>query len=447
MLRTVLSLAVLSIATAGFAGDCVNGACGLTPGYGPSYGAACGPTTCYVAKTIMVPEYYTETVVVKSTTYQTEWKERVVNYTVQVPVKTQVPYEYTVYEHQTQTRTENYTVQVPVWKDVVQNYTVQVPVYKDVVKEYTVQVPVWKDVVKEYTVQVPVWKDVVQNYTVQVPTYKDVTKEYTVQVPYTEARQGTRKVCRTVQVQREREVCVNQGHWEERAYTPTTSCYTGCGSANWCGSCGTGCGPAGCGISACAPAPTCTYKVWVNNIVKQVVPYTACETVWSDEPYTYNVCLYRPEVRTCTYKVCEYVTEPRTRTCKVCEYVTEPRTCTVKVCEYQPQVRTCTYKVCEYATEPRTRTCKVCEYVSEPRTREVCYTVCVPVKKQGVREVCNYVSEPRSRTEKYCVVTPVTVEKPIEVKRCRLVCQTIQVPVTTCCAPISTCCKPVCCDD
>jgi len=171
----------------------------------------------------------------------------------------------------------------------------------------------------------------------------------------------------------------------------------GCG-ANSCGyGCGTGCYSDGNTCNTCQTS--CSYKVWVPNMVKQLVPYTVCETTCVEVPYEYNVTLCRPETRT--------------RMVKTCSYAPEQRTCTVKVCGYVPEQRSCTVKVCEYTTEQR--------------SREVPYFECVPVQKQGVREVCTYNCVPHSKVETYTVCVPVCVEKQVEVKRCRMVCQTVPV--------------------
>ena len=180
--------------------------------------ADCGPQ--YVERTVMVPEWGTETRIVNATEYRSESRERTITVNRRVA--------------ETQQRTQTYTVNVPQTKTRTVSYTVSKPVYETQSVNYTVNVPVWNDVAKEYTVQVPYTENVERSYTVSVPVWSDVEQSYTVMVPQTETRQATRTVCRRVAETSTRTVTRDQGHWEtqmvEVACNGGSSSYGGCGS-------------------------------------------------------------------------------------------------------------------------------------------------------------------------------------------------------------------------
>ena len=118
--------------------------------------------------------------------------------------------------------------------------------------------------------------------------------------------------------------------------------------------------------AGCAPVVTQhVHRVWRPQIVTEQVPVTVWRSQMSDEPYEYNVTVYRPE--------------------------------------------------------PRVQKRRVCEYVNEPQSREVKYTVCVPQQRESVRNVTTYRTVVEQRTQHYTVQVPYTVQKEVEVMVCRSV--------------------------
>ena len=106
--KMVLSAAALvALASSSFAGgNCYNGACGVSAGYGAS--AGCGTYTQYV------PEWTTELRTVKTTEYRHEERERTYTVYSKVPVKQVVNFEYTVMVPEGRVKIENYTICKPV---------------------------------------------------------------------------------------------------------------------------------------------------------------------------------------------------------------------------------------------------------------------------------------------------------------------------------------------
>ena len=156
-------------ADAGHRHRCRHACGGQTCDYAPCENyQCCQPALQTVERTIMVPTTVTEMKTVQVQQCRTEQRQR--NYTVtrQVPQMQEESYEYTVCVPRTQTKTVNYTVAKPVMNSVEQ--------------------------------------------------------QYTVMVPYTETRQGSRQVCRLVAETRTRNVCVDQGHWEETVPTCDSPC-------------------------------------------------------------------------------------------------------------------------------------------------------------------------------------------------------------------------------
>jgi len=250
------------------------------------------------------------------------------------------------------------------------------------------RVPETKTIETQCTVMVPETRTKTCNYTVCTPVWKEVEQEYTVMVPHQETRQGTRKVCKMEQVTETRTVCKDKGHWEEQvvevlcSYTKHRSCRARRGC------CASTC-DTGCGGSSCCNTTTCTKKVWVPNIVEEQIEVTCCKPVLVEEPYEYCVTVCKPETRT--------------------------------------------------------RTCKVREYVKEEKTREVQYTVCVPQQKTVTRQVCVVKCVPEEKVVTYKVRVPHRVQKEVQVRVCKMVQKTVQVPCRQprkrCCArPARKCC-------
>ncbi len=357
-------------------------------------GKSAGPV--YVEKTVMVPTWVNETRTVMCTEYQQQQRARTFTVYRQVPETKQVEQTYTVMVPEVHTKTVEYTVNVP----VTEERTCQVQVC----------VPVWEEVERQYTVRVPRWREVEREVTVCVPVTSQVEQTYTVMVPHQEVRTGTRSVCRCVPVTETRTITCDRGHWETQVVEVpcTTCCYRrGCGK--------------GCGSCCCVTTTrTCCQKVWVPNVVTEEIDVTCYKYETVEEPYECTVTVCRPEQRTRMVNVCSY--EQQTRVHKS------------RVCDYESQVRTCTQRVCRYEMQTREQKYRVCSYRPEVRTREVKYTVCTPQTRSRTCNVTTYRCVPEERTENYTVCVPVQVEKQVQVQCCKMVPQTVQVPV----------CQPTC---
>jgi len=270
--------------------------------------------------------------------------------------------------------------------------TVMVPEYRMEQRQKKIIIPhlIPRQVTVErpYTVLHPKLVTKTVQCMVRRPVYANVTERYTVCVPHCVTQTGTRKVCKLVAATKTRKLVVDEGHWED---APAAAC----DSAGDCASpvdccrprcrlfrrCSTGCGTATCGGDGCG-------RVWVSNPVEKEVSYTCQEQVWVDEPYTCQVTVLKPEVRTRTVCRCTWVFEPHTK-----------------------QV---TQTVC--VPEVKTKKCQVTRFDYAPEEKIVCCTVCVP----------HY------------------VPKQIQVQVCKMVPKRVQVP-----APCSTpaCAPPDCCDN
>jgi hypothetical protein len=225
-----------------------------------------------------------------------------------------------------------------------------------------------------------------------------------------------RRVVRCVPVTQTRTVCSDKGHWEEQ---PADCCSASCGGCE--DSCATPCGeedPCGCcsarrsgrhGLLArrCAwRAPCCApTKVWVPNVVQDEVEVTVMQRQCVDVPYTYTVTVCTPETRTRM----------------------------VKRCSYRPEIRTRTVRVCRYDRKTRTRTRQVTQCKLETRTRDVNYTAWVPQTRTTPHKITTYKCVPAERVQQYTVMVPHQVQKEVQVRVCRMVPKTIQVPSVTCC--------------
>ena len=238
------------------------------------------------------------------------------------------------------------------------------------------------------------------------------TEEYSVCVPYTETRHATREVCKMVPTTSSYPICVDQGHWEERAVPScASSCGCGCPPTTWCGSC---CSPC-CG---CESPPVCrTCRVWVSNWVTQQVQCTVMKPVMETVPYDYQVTLTKQETRTRQVQVCHLVPETRSEQVQYTVCVPQTRTGTREVVE------------CKCISVPVTETYNVC--VPYTVRKQVECTVCVPQTRTASREITVCKCVPEQHTETYQVCVPVCVQKQVQVQVCKMVPQTItcQVPV------------------
>ncbi len=298
----------------------------------------------YVPRTVYKPQWVMQTRRVMTTQYVYEQREVTETVYRCIPETTQVERRTTVMVPQTRTKT------VPV--------TVYRPVSRAIEREYQVQVPVW--------------------------TQEE--REYTVMVPEVETRTGVRHVAHCVEEEVPQTVCRDEGHWEvQKVQVP--------------------CCPVRrprlrrvSHVAACCHTPQVVQqKVWVPNVVEEEVMVTVSRQEIVEEPYEYEVTVYRPETRTKMVDVCEMRTEVRKVACQVTEY--------------QP-VR---------------------------EERQVTYTEFVPTEKSWVENVTHYrqVAQEVKRMVTVCVPKQVECEVPIRVRQ--MVPHTVHVPVRT-----VHCAKPHC---
>jgi hypothetical protein len=232
-------------------------------------------------------------------------------------------------------------------------------------------------------------------------------------VPSMETQTQKYWVWESVPVKKTRKVCEDKGHWEEKQVQVggCNPCRTACGSCNTC----------------CNPCPvTCTQKVWVPNIVETEVEYTTHECHKAEKSREVQVCVSKPEKKTCTRKVCEWVDEKE---------------------EY-------TYEVCGWKKEEKTSTRKVCETTWEEVTKKVEYSQWVAKTKTVEDTVCRWECVPTKKTIKETRCVPVEVKEEVDVQVCRMVEKTIKekvcVPAAApcnACQPAAPCnaCKPAPC--
>ncbi len=304
-----------------------------------SYAAPCTPSCCgvqYVPRTVYKPQWVVQTQRVMTTQYAYE----------------QRPVTQTVYRH------------VPETTQVERRATVMVPQTRTKSVAVTVHRPVTREVEREYQVQVP------------VRTQQE--REYTVMVPVVETRQGVRHVAQCVEEEVPQTVCRDEGHWEVQKVA-AACCTVRRPRLRRVSH-----------VAACCATPQMVeQKVWVPNLVEEELMVTVQRQEIVEEPYEYQVTVYRPETRTKTVDVHEMRTEVRKVTCHVTEY--------------QP--------------------------VQEER--QVCYTEYVPQEKRWVENVTHYrqVAEQITRMVTVCVPKQVEHEVPVRVRH--MVPHTVHVPVRT----------------
>ncbi len=252
-----------------------------------------------------------------------------------------------------------------------------VPVQKEVQRCCVVMVPEQRTRMVTYNVCRPVVQEVEQQYTVCVPQWREEPRQYTTCVPVVEKRQGVRRVCKMITEEVVKTVCVDRGHCEtQMVEVPCLS--------RRCGRFGHRC----CDPCCCQPCTTTVCRrVWVPNIVEEQVTVTVCKPQIVEEPCEYMVTVWKPEVRTCTVRVCDWRQEVRTRKCHVTTYETDVV------------------------------------------QKEVAYTVCVPQQKTWTETVTCYETQAEEVTRTVTVCVPHQVQKEVQVKVCRMVPKTVQVPV------------------
>jgi len=301
-------------------------------------------------RTVLVPQWVTEHKQVPTTEIRHEERDREIVTYKDVPETVQRTRTVTYSEKQVRSHEEKYTVEKQVTEKVEQKYTVSIPYTETRKATRTVFKPVWNE----------------------------VEHKYTVYVPYYEKRTGYRTVSRCVPVVRTREVCVDQGYWEERISKPAYNAG----------------GPS-------APCPVCKTRVWVPKLVRKTESYTVNTTETTQVPYEYPVKLERPEVRTKIEKVRTMV----------------------------PTEQPYSYEVYLTRYETRSRYVDVYKFVPEVRTRTVYETVYVPRQKTVpyYETVYHRVAEKRIVKEHFDV--PVYSTRDVEVRTYHLVPKTVEVQV------------------
>ncbi len=288
--------------------------------------ACCGETVAkpgYVERTVMRPQYVTETRMCTSTEYRYETRERTI--TVQKCVA------------ETAARTCEVTVMVPEQRTRTVSYTVNRPVTRTVSRQYQVQVPVWQN----------------------------VEQSCTVQVPHVETRQAQRIECRRVPVTVMKTVCRDAGCWVNQTLQVP------------------GCDPCGRAVmrTVCRPVyvpktvqeqvPVTCYKT-----ERVSVPYQYKVTVCKPEvrKRMVRVCNYRTETRTCNVQVCEMQCVPMTKEVKYTCMMPQKKQRSYNVTNYRmiPEKRVETYKVCVPHQVQKPVKVRVCRMVAEKIQVPVC---------------------------------------------------------------------------
>lgn len=257
------------------------------------------------------------------------------------------------------------TICVPQWSTVKQKVTVcqyQTEPRVEKVTRYRC-VPIVKDIPYTYTVAVPASRIEKCTYNVCVPYTEAVPYNYTVMVPKLVKQTGVRKCARSVPVVTKAYRCVDQGYWQDQVCNYTVCC-------------------GGCCCAPCYQTICCTQKVWCPNIVQVPYDVTSYTCEYYDEPYSYDVTVCEPVVKSAVANVCRYRTEQRVQdiTVNFCTY--EQRTAVRKCTEYTTEayVDTVTYNVCVPVQVVQEVDVQVCNYVQQVVTE----TVCVPCYSQPV---------------------------------------------------------------
>ncbi|MDZ4782852.1 MAG: hypothetical protein SGJ19_21600 [Planctomycetia bacterium] len=122
------------------------------------------------------------------------------------------------------------TILVPEW--TTETRTVTVTECRPETRTRTVTqmrcVPYTETVTRQRCVMVPQHRTRTVNYIVRKPVMETATRECVVLVPHRVERTGTRTVCRMMPVTIQRTVCEDQGHWETREVAACADCATCC---------------------------------------------------------------------------------------------------------------------------------------------------------------------------------------------------------------------------
>jgi hypothetical protein len=224
---------------------------------------------------------------------------------------------------------------------------------------------------------------------------KVVQCEHTTYCPKTEVRTVSCPVQRTVYETVQKQYTVMVPQTEMRQYTrtvchmvPVTETRTICETTgHW--ECRVMPAPAACGCApACAPQRVCRY--WVPETVQRQVQVTCMHAAYESVPYQCAVTVCRPEVRTCPVQVCKVVTDmvPHQVTC----------------CRYVPVRNVVPVQVCAYRTVPESHTQLVTVMVPYQEQHEIQVAVCKMVAQTVNVPVCpnRCASAPCGPVERRC---------------------------------------------
>ena len=226
------------------------------------------------------------------------------------------------------------------------------------------------------------------------PVFRTEEVPYTVMVPYQEQRTATRRVCQMVPEVRTCTVMRDRGGWQDvavnagpRAAHDRLSRHC----RDWRRRDMCRLWPRRLRRWSSLCAATC--RVWVSNLVPEQVQYTVMRPQWSEVPYTYNVTLCRPEQRTpeCSaLRVRRRAAVARGAVHGLCSSA-------AGISSHRDAIRAApySYQVCVMKPETRTRQFQVCRYVAGSN-RAKCPTRFAFRNSRNTRQQCCSPSSSRS---------------------------------------------------
>jgi hypothetical protein len=218
-----------------------------------------------VTRTVMVPEWTTET----RTVCVTEMKQEPRQKTVFVPIKREIP------------------------KQVVETIVKRVPVTRTYTLVDTIFHQVKKMEIQKFYINCPRIERRTITETVLDPIRVQETVEKTVLIPFREEREGVRQRCQLIPQKVMKTITRDCGYWTTVTYE-VPACV-------------------GCNKDIATTLTQCK-RVWVPKLVQEQVCVTIYKPAFYTEPYTYCVTCFKPETRTVQQCVSEIQTEERTKT-------------------------------------------------------------------------------------------------------------------------------------
>ncbi len=205
----------------------------------------------------------------------------------------------------------------------------------------TKRVPETKAFQRTCTVMVPEIRTRTEEYMACKPVFHEETRQYTVMVSTVETRQGTRTVCKMVPEKQKQIVCEDQGHWEERSCTCGNCCdpcAPACTQRCWVPNIVQKEIEVTC-MKAVTVEEPCTYQVSVCKPVEKTCKVRVCDyqQVPATRQVCYTVCVPKTVTRTqyVTTWRCEQVQQMRSYTVMVPYQV--QKEVTVRVCKMVPK--------------------------------------------------------------------------------------------------------------